>query len=175
MLRYWPFKKDYLLALISLLLVVAGYELAFKRTLDARGVNVQLREQLAQQHSAADEPAYTERKNTNLNSVIGLYHADTISYRSDAINTIALIAEKNNVKLDGAPVQDKSYRTEKYLFQKLTFSGDFFSLLKLLYQLQGANGTGMLRSCTFRSRERRDAPAGNKTILLDVLFEVIVK
>jgi hypothetical protein len=175
MLKYWPLKKVYLLVLLTVLLAVAGYELAFKQTLNARSLNGQLREQLAQQNNAVEQPGYTDRKNTNLDKIIGLYRADTVTYRSSAINTIAFLAEKNNVKFVSAPVQDKGYHTEKYILQKLTFSGDYFSLLKLLNQLQSASGTGIIRSCSFRVPDKRDALVNEKNILLDVFFEVVIK
>jgi hypothetical protein len=175
MLKYWPLKKVYLLVLGTVILAVASYKLAFKHTLDARSVNGQLREQLAQQNNATEQPGYIDRKNANLERIIGLYRADTVTYRSSAINAIAFLAEKNNVKFVSAPVQDKSYHTEKYILQKLTFSGDYFSLLKLLNQLQGANGTGMIRSCSFRVPARREMAPGDGKVLLDVFFEVIAK
>jgi hypothetical protein len=175
MLKYWPFKKVYLLVLGAVLLAVTGYELAFKHALDARSVNRQLREQLAQQNNATEQPGYTDRKNANLDRIIALYHADTVTYRSSAINATAFLAEKNNVKFVSAPVQDKDYHTDKYILQKLTFSGDYFSLLKLLNQLQGASGTGMIRSCSFRVPVRRDVPLDDGKVLLEVFFEVIVK
>jgi hypothetical protein len=174
MLKYWPFKKVYLLVLGTFLLAVAGYELAFKHTLDARNVNVQLTEQLAQQNNATEQPGYTDRKNANLDRIIGLYHADTVTYRSSAINAIAFLAEKNNVKFVSAPVQDKGYHTDKYILQKLTFSGDYFSLLKLLNQLQAANDIGMIRSCSFRVPARQDMVLANGKVLLDVFFEVVI-
>lgn len=174
MLKYWPFKKVYLLVLGTVLLVFTGYELAFKHTLDARNVNGQLREQLAQQNNATEQPGYTDRKNANLDRIIGLYHADTVTYRSSAINAIAFLAEKNNVKFVSAPVQDKGYHMDKYILQKLTFSGDYFSLLKLLNELHGANGTGMIRSCAFRVPSRQDMALANGKVLLDVFFEVVI-
>ncbi|MGF7073861.1 hypothetical protein [Mucilaginibacter sp. 3215] len=175
MLRYWPFKKVYLLVLGTVLLAAAGYGLAFKHTLHAKSLNKQLREQLAQQNNATEQPGYTDRKNANLDRIISLYRADTLTYRSSAINTIAFLAEKNNVKFVSAPLQDKNYHTEKYILQKLTFSGDYFSLLKLLNQLQQANGTGRIRSCSLRAPTRNEGTSDSRIILLDVLFEVIVK
>ncbi|WEA02080.1 hypothetical protein [Mucilaginibacter sp. SJ] len=175
MLKYWPFKKNYLLVLAAVVMAVASYELAIKHTLEARALNKQYKEQLMQQHSVTEQPGYTDRKNANLDRIIALYRADTLNYRSNAIGSIALLAERNNVRLVGAPVPDKSYRTEKYLLQKLTFSGDFFSLLRLLHQLPSANGIGMIRSCSFRVPSRGESSEGPKSILLDLVFEVVVK
>ncbi|QEM09148.1 hypothetical protein [Mucilaginibacter rubeus] len=175
MLKYWPFKKDYLLVLIIALMVTAGYKLAFKRTMEARSLNKEFKEQLKQQHSVADQPGYTERKDTNLARIIGLYRVDTVTFRNNAINSIALIAEKNNVKFISAPLQEKRYHTEKYMLQKLSFSGDFFSLLKLLNQLQAAKGTGMIRSCSFRVPSGRASPEVAKSVLLDIVFQVVIK
>jgi len=175
MLKYWPFKKDYLLVLVVVILALAGYKLAFRYTLEAQNLNKQFREQLAQQHNVTEQPGYTDRKNANLDRIINFYRVDTITYRSNAINTIALMADRNNVKFVNAPVPDKSYRTEKYMLQKLSFSGDFFSLLKLLNQLQAASGTGMIRSCTFRVPSRRDTPGAADGILLEVFLEIMLK
>ncbi|WP_121810192.1 hypothetical protein [Mucilaginibacter kameinonensis] len=173
MLNHWPFKKDYLLVLVVVILALAGYELAFRHTLEANDLNKQLQEQLAQQHNVADQPGYTDRKNANLDRIITLYRADTVTYRSNAINTIALMADRNQAKFVSAPGPDKNYRTETYMIQKLSFSGDFFSLLKLLNQLQAARGTGMLRSCSFRAPAKQDGPAAG--ILLDVFLEITIK
>ena len=173
MLKYWPFKQSYLLMLVCVILVFAGYRFAVKHTYDALLANKQLKSQLAPQNNVAEQPEYLERKNSNLNKIIELYRADTLTYRSDAISSISIIANKYNVRLINAPVQDKTYHTDKYFLQKLSFTGDYFSIIKLMRQLEATQGIGVMRSWAIKGPRTKTISEGQITV--ETIFEVATK
>lgn len=96
------------------------------------------------------QPGYLKRKNANLDSVIFHYQADTNSFRNNSISTISFISQKHGVKLSEVPIQDPSFRTERFIIQKMSFEGDFFSLTKTLNELQQTRGIGVIRGVSFR-------------------------
>ena len=173
MLKYWPFKHSYLLMLIGVILSFAGYRWAFTNTYHAWLTNKHFKEQIAKQNNVIDQPGYLERKKSNLNKIIELYHVDTLTYRSDAISTMSIIANKYNVRLISAPVQDKTYRTDKYFLQKLIFAGDFFSIIKLMRQLEATDGIGIMRSWAIKAPSTK--AIAERQITVDAIFEVVAK
>src|SRR4051812_19276275 len=138
MLKELPFKKQYLLIAGAIVLLLLSYQFAFKRTIEAWQINKNLKTQIAQSSDLSLQPAYLERKSNNLSKILNLYKTDTVAFRSNIISTISLIAEKEGVKLSDVPLQNALYRTDKYIIQKLSFEGGYFSLVKVLNALQNS-------------------------------------
>ncbi len=173
MLHKIPLKKDYLLALSTLLLLVISYQLAFKKTIEAWQIHKKLKSELAQSADLAVQPAYIERKNNNLSKVLGLYKADTVAFRNNTLNTIAAIAEKENVKLSAVPVQDPLFDHEKFTVQKLSFSGGYFALTKVFVQIEKTPGIGRIRSATYKILNPQQAGGSDRTLSLELYFEIV--
>jgi hypothetical protein len=66
------------------------------------------------------------------------------------------------------PIQDPSSNTEKFIMQKLTFEGDFFSLTKTINDLQKTKGIGVLRSVSYRLSTRAEGK-----LFADVYIEIL--
>lgn len=173
MLNQLPIKKEYLLVAATALLLLICYQLAFKRTLEAWQTNRQLKAQLAQAADLSYQPAYLERKNNNLARIIDCYQADTAAFRSNSISTIASIAEKEQVKLSEVPVQNPLYHTDRFIIQKLNFEGNFFTLAKMLNQLQALKGIGIVRSADYKTTENRSGPGSARKLMLEVYLETV--
>src|SRR5260370_37700569 len=109
MLKQLPFKKEYLLAAATMLLLLICYQLAFKKTIVAWQLNRGLKQKLAQSTDVSQQPEYQERKNANLGKLIDLYKADTTEFRSNILSNISAIAENENVKLTEVPTRDPLY------------------------------------------------------------------
>lgn len=172
MLKQLPFKKEYILYIGSILLLIVCYKLAFKETYEAWEINNKLKSQLQQNSDISYQPQYLERKYNNLNKVIDLYKTDTVSYRNNSISTISILAEKENIKLNAAPLQDPIYNTNKFIIQKLDFEGDFFSLTKVLDQLQQNNNIGFVRSLEYKLINNQGNDNAGK-LILEVYLEII--
>ena len=172
MLKQFPLKKEYLLIAASIVLLLLSYQLAFKKTIEAWQANKQLKAQITQASDLNYQPAYLERKNTNLSKIINLYKTDTISFRSIIISTISAIAEKENVKLSEVPVQDPLFHTDKFIIQKLNFEGGFFALTKVLNQLQATKNIGMLRSLDYKTVGVRSNSDETRKLVLEVYLEL---
>lgn len=168
-----PIKKDYVLIAGSLLMLFIGYGLAFRPTITAWQMHKQLNQQLEQSSDLSYQPQALERENVNLTQILARYKIDTATFRSTSISAIALLAERNQVKLDEIPISDPLYRTENFSIQKLSFEGRFFDLLKFLVQLQQQTGIGIVRSINFKTIELRQSANSSKKLVLEVYLESI--
>ncbi|SHL98138.1 hypothetical protein [Mucilaginibacter sp. OK098] len=173
MLKQLPVKKEYLFIASVIILLLISYQLAFKKTLEAWQINKQLKTQIAQASDLSIQPAYLERKNNNLSKIISTYKTDTITFRSNIINTISIIAEKEHVKLSEVPLADPLFHNDKFIIQKLSFEGDFFALTKVLNQLQAAKGVGVVRSISYKSIALNSKNDDVKKIVMGIYFEIL--
>lgn len=168
MLKQIPIKKEHLFIAGVILLILIGYQLAFKKTLEAWQTHKKLKDQLTLSSNLSYQPVFLKRKNANLDSVISHYRADTISFRDNSISTISIIAEKQNVKLSEVPLQNPAFNAEKFIIQKLTFEGDFFSLTRTVNDLQKTKGIGVIRSVSYRHSR-----AAEGKLFADVHMEIL--
>jgi len=173
MLKQLPFKKEYLLVAGTILLLLVSYQLAFKKTIEAWQIHKQLRAQLAQATDLSYQPGYPERKNSNLSKIIDHYKEDSVAFRSSSINTLASIAEKENVKLSEVPIQDPLFHADKFIIQKLNFEGDFFALTRVLHQLPAVSGIGFVRAATYKVTGRNINSDETKKLVLEVYLELV--
>lgn len=171
MLKYWPFKKDYLLVALAIFLAIVCYRFAIQNTLSAWRLNRELTGQLQESHDLSYQPGYLERKNKNLDRVLSLYVSDTTLFRSNTISVIAVLAEKNKVKLTGVPAQELFFHTEKSIMQRLSFEGDFFALISFLNQLESLDGVGIPKSVVFKT-ERKEIQLETNRLLMEVYMEI---
>ncbi|NOW98929.1 hypothetical protein [Mucilaginibacter sp. SG564] len=171
MWKYWPFRKDYLVYTGAVLLFFISYGLAFSRTLDEWHTYRELNQELAANNDLSYQPGYMERKSRNLERALALYHSDTASFRSNTLSQIAILAEKQHVRLTGVPAEQDIFHTDRAILQKLRFTGDFFSLNRFLYELESTRGIGLPRSVVYRT-DRKVAPAASGTPVLEVLLEI---
>ena len=156
----------------TFLFLIICYRFAFKNTIDEWHTHRQLREKLDQAGNLAYQPDYTQRKSHNLDKIIGLYKADTNLLRNNIINTIALIAEDDHVRLTAVPVQDMAYRTDIFIIARLDFEGDYFSLLKTANQLQKTKDIGMICSESWKVKHIRTSIADDKKLGLSVFLKI---
>lgn len=154
------------------MLLLLSYQLAFKNTITAWQTNSQLKKQLAQATDLSYQPDYLQRKNNNLNKVIELYRVDSNAFRNNSISKIAIIAEKENVKLSEVPLQDPFFHTEHLIIQKLELEGDYFSLIKTINNLQQTVGIGIIRSVTFTMVRGKSNIVADKKLVAEVCLEI---
>jgi hypothetical protein len=173
MLKKLPFKKEYLLAVGAIVLLLLCYQLAFKKTMEAWQLNHSLNLQLARSVDVSSEPQYQERKNNNLSKVIELYGADTSEFRSNIIGAITQIAEKEHVKVAAVPTRDPLFHSQQFLIQKLELEGDYFSLTKVFNLLNEARGIGVIRSATYKSGTVIPGNKRGEKLILELYFIII--
>jgi len=166
------FKKEYLLIAGAVLLLYGSYQLAFKKTIALIQVHHNLAAQLATASDLSDQPGYLERKNKNLDAIIGRYKMDSLSLRGNTIALISQIADREHVKLSEVPVEDPVYRNEHFIIQRLDFEGDYFALTKMLRQLEWANEIGVVRSITWKAVDKMPGNHAAKKLILQVCFEI---
>lgn len=172
MLKKLPIKNEYALLIGTLLLLVLGYQLAFKKTIEAWQLHKELTAKLSASQSLGGQPDYLERKNSNLTKLIKLYQADTTALRSNLINNITLLADRQNVKLAEVPAQDAGLSTAHFIIEKLDFEGDYFSLLKMSSLLQKQSTIGIIRSENWKVTGLRNNGDKIKKLVLEVCLEI---
>jgi len=171
MFERFPIQKKHLLVVGTLLMLLLCYQLSFKKTIAAWQMNKQLNAQFAQSINLSIQPAYLERKNLNLHKIINSYRIDTNAFRSNILSTISLMAEKENVKLSEIPIQDPLYNNQRFIYQKLSFEGNFFDLTKVLDELKKGKGIGMIRSIAYKAINLHEN-SGQK-LLLEIWVETV--
>lgn len=174
MLQKIPIKKEYLLIGGTILILCLSYLSAFRKTIEAWQLNKRLKSQLSQSAELTVQPAYLERKNHNLDIIINRYKIDTVQFRSNIINTIASVAEKQGIKLSEVPLQDPLFHTNKYIMQKLNFEGGYFALVKTLDQLQKTAGIGIVRSVSIKTILSRSAAGNSRKVIMEVYLEMVI-
>jgi len=144
-------KKAYLLIVGFLLMLLLCYELAFTPTKQAWQLHNSLSKRLVQASDASYQPGYLERKNRNLDKILILFKADTLNFRSNTLGRISEIAQEQGVKLTEVPTNDPNFQIAGFTFEKLSFEGDYFALVKTLNNLQQTKGIGQIRSVSINS------------------------
>ena len=130
-----------------------------------------LQTKLARSADLSYQPGHLECKSINIDKIISQYKADTTEFRSNIINIISSIAEKENVKLTEVPVQDVSYRTDHFMMEKLGFEGYYFSLARLAHDLQLTGNIGIARSEQWKMTIVNSSAKQSKKLVLEVYRE----
>lgn len=140
----------YLFAAAVILMIFVCYRFAFQNTIDAWQLNKQLKTQASQSTNNSYNPGYLQRKQANLSHIINNYAVDTVAYRQIMSDKIALVAENCNVRLSNLPItHDITIKDGSYLQQQVLLSGDYYSLLNFLHELETIKGLGAIRSVKF--------------------------
>lgn len=168
-----PFKKQYLLPVGIVIMLIACYQFAFKKTFVAWQLNRQLNKQVTISVDQSIQPLYLIRKNKNLSNILALYRTDTAGFRNTAINEIAEIAQKENVKLSDVPSTDPIYNADHAVIQKVELEGEYFSLERVLMALQKATDLGRIRSLTYQKIKLRTESEDKQRLYLNVFFESV--
>ncbi len=173
MLKNILVKKEYLLIVGSVLFLIICYRFAFRNTIDAWQLHSQLARQQASATSLSFQPDYLERKANNLNTIIGLYKADTALFRSNAISAVSELAEKNEIRLVEVPTQSPQFQTDLFHIQQLNFEGSYFGQVSFLSQLHSLRNAGVVRSLRFRLKKAQEGNVDAWKLNLEVYLQII--
>ena len=173
MLKNITFKREYLLIGGAVLLLIAAYCLAFRKTIEQWHVHTELEAKLDGSNNSAYQPDYLQRKNANLNKIIRLYQADTSVFRTNSVNAVSLIAQRNSTSLVNIPYQDTQPDTGKMITEEMTLAGNYFSLLKTSAGINNTRGIGWLRSMSIERLKLSDGTADTKKLKMELYVEII--
>jgi len=172
MLKNLIYKKDYWLIAGTILLLVICYQLAFKKTIQAYQNHNRLQAEISQVSDVSYEPGYLQRKATNMDRILERYRMDTLALRGNTLAQIAMVAEREDVKLSEVPVQDPSFNTTHFIIQKLEFEGNYPALLKTFNNLSSITNVGVPRSITIKTVSKSTSSREEKKTVMDVLMEI---
>ena len=174
MWRTYLTRFKYLPAALRLLLLLLCYQAAFRPTLEVFRQNRELTAQLDAANDIGSQPGYSERKLSNVSRLLGAYKADTTVFREGMINTLSVLAEKNNVRLTAVPLELPAVGLQQQILtQKLQIEGDYFALLRVLDQLQGTAGAGWVRSVSIGAGGNDRAPLRPGMVLMELTVTAI--
>ena len=166
-------KKEYLLLAGVLCFAIICYRFAISNTVEAWKLNNKLEKEVSVSQDLSYQPGYLERKDKNLDKVIGYYKADTSLLRSNMITGIALEAQRANVKLTDVPAQEQLFKTDTYILQQFNFEGDFFALSRFLDRLQLMEHAGVIKMASFKKIANRTSGATDERLVLKVYLQTI--
>jgi hypothetical protein len=173
MLKNIVFKKEYLLICGTIILLIASYRLAFRKTIEQWHLHSELKAKLANANNANYQPDYVQRKNSNLNKIIRLYKADTGLFRNNSVNTVSLIAQHNNASVVNIPLQDMQQDTGRIITEELTLNGNYFNLLKTATALQDAQGVGWMRAMSIGKLKAPNGLGESTKLKMELYVEII--
>lgn len=142
--------KAYRLLLLAILLFFVGIKLAFIPTWDEWRINNELKEKDKLINDVSYEPGYQIRKNIELSKAIARYEVDSTTWYSRSMQTIGLLAEKDDVHIIDIPARPAA-KTDSSGFsvRSLTLEGDFKALTRIYHQLSKEKGIGVIRSGSY--------------------------
>jgi len=173
MLKLTADKRKYIFPFLITASVIACYQFAFKRTLEASRINKYLAANVAHAADISYQPQYLERKNSNLDHIIALYKGDTVTFRDKVINDIALLAGSKNVKVTGVPVHLADLQPDGFFSQNLELQGSFFSLLEVINKLHALEGVGAIRQFSIKSTHRSGSQPSKSQLQLEITMIMI--
>lgn len=164
-------EKKYLIYVVVAGFSLICYQMAFKPTIEAWQSRSALKARILQSAGKSGQPDYLIRKKVNLDTLVARFKIDTGVFRTGVLNKIALIAQKQDVKLIDIPAPDPLSSAGPYLVQKLVMEGTYFALLKTLDGLRTAGQVGFIRSVSIRMPEK-DTPV-KQALAMTIYLEVI--
>ncbi|WP_316812820.1 hypothetical protein [Pedobacter heparinus] len=152
-----------LLIPMMLLLLLACYQLAFKKTWESYREYSLLKQQGQGTDRLSVSPIYTLARIQKVDELYLRFHVDTLAWKNTLWNNAAGLAQQHACMIHAyPPVKMLSYEQQQFYRQTIGFSGEFTSLLQLLRELSYLKNIGMLSGITYVKRPRE------KQLLLNV-------
>ncbi|MBB5440948.1 hypothetical protein HDC92_004652 [Pedobacter sp. AK017] len=159
---------DYTLVLklvipLMLLLLLASYQLAFKRTWESYRTYTLLKEQGLGTDRLSVSPVYTLARIKKVDELYRRFRVDTLAWKNTLWNSAAGLAQKYACTINAyPPVKTVLYNQQQFYRQAMGFNGEFGNLQQLLHELSYLKNIGMLSGITYVKKPRE------KQLLLNV-------
>ena len=141
---------------IILLLVMAAYQLAFKKTWESYQQYRELNQADQQADALSISPTYSASREQGITTLYTRYVVDTLKWKNQLWNQCAVLAQKYDCSVQGFP----EWRSVKYgksmlLQQEIVFAGDFHNLLRLQSAMDTIKNSGLTGGLSY-SRNARE-------------------
>nr|WP_121273818.1 hypothetical protein [Pedobacter schmidteae] len=151
---------------ILVLLLLASYQLAFKKTWQCYGEYVVLKEQGTSAAHLSVSPAYTEERIKKVDELYSRFDVDTLGWKNALWNHGAGLSQKYSVTIHAyPPVKTVVIGGEQFNKQSIGFTGGFENLLKLLHELSYLKNMGMLSGVSYVKKPRTEQVVLNIDLL----------
>lgn len=151
---------------IMVLLLLASYQLAFKKTWQCYQEYAVLKEQGASAAHLSVSPAYTQERIKKVDELYARFNVDTLTWKNALWNHGAGLAQKYNTTIHAyPPVKLVAVGGEQFSKQSIGFTGGFENLLKLLHELSYLKNIGMLSGISYIKKPRAEQVVLNIDLL----------
>jgi hypothetical protein len=151
---------------LALLLCLATYQLAFKKTLEIYQAYQELNGAEQSAEALTVSPAYSIKREAGIEKLYDRFQVDTLTWKNRLWNQCAVLSQRYDCAVQGFPVwRPVSYGGTVLLKQEVVFSGSFHKLLKLQYALDTTKHMGLIGGLSYL-RSQRDQQTTLKLQLL---------
>ena len=140
--------KNIIVAIGFLVVLILVYLLSFSRTIALNQENKRL---LNAEKNKGNLPLKIASLNKKIQRTDSLIEISQVNYQTRLMNTLGERTKARKVVLTS--IQEESFKQfegQPYETFKLTFQGDFINLVKLLQDIEGNFGLGIIQSIDFR-------------------------
>lgn len=142
---------------LMVLLLLASYYLAFKKTVTVYQSYALLKTQDLGSESLSVSPMYTMARIKQVDELYDRFKVDTLTWKNSLWNHGAGLSQKYGVAINAfPPVKAMVLQDLLCLQQRIGFNGDFASLLKLTKELSMMKYTGMIAGVKY-AKKNKDA------------------
>lgn len=162
---------DYTLVLklivpIMVLLLLAAYQLAFKKTWQSYREYNLLKAQGLNTENLSVSPIYTLARIKKVDELYSRFRVDTLGWKNALWNNGAGLSQKYACTINAyPPVKPVVFNGQQLYRQSIGFSGDFGNLLKLLHELSYMKNMGMLSGISYLKKPREEQVVLNVDLL----------
>ena len=169
-------KKNGLLLVAMVLVLLLSWNLAFRNTYNAFLTNQRLSVQAANPESLAYHSGYLQEKNALLDSIVQVYTADSAIWHNSFWMNVgkAVPSEGIRVIYQAEANRNAENISSGILQEQISFESDFRSLLVLLDTLDKQKETGYINSVSF-VRDKSKRTTDTEKLRMRVVFGVVGK
>lgn len=153
-------KLDYrklvkLMPLIFLLALLVLYQLALRETFKSYQDFKTMNQEFPGFSMLSISPTYTRSRSEKVNKQYDSFKVDVQNWKNNLWNNVTRLSQRYNCAVTGYPAFKQSNLSQTLLYkQEVIFSGGFFDLLKLIFELERIKGIGKLSTISFFKKER---------------------
>ena len=169
--------KNYLLLVATTILLIASWQLAFKKTVDAITLNHKLSTQSEDKANLTFNPEYLNQKSQTLDRVLKKYTLDSVEWADDFWLNTSRIAATKDIRIDFHPDGLKNLSPDSASVisrQTISFEGDYKNLVVLLDSVQKTDKVGFITSSVFKKDDKRMQTEPAK-LTLQLIFSIVQK
>lgn len=168
-------KKNYILLAITGILIIASWQLALEKTVDAIALNKELDSGSEDQGKLAFNPTYLKQKQQLLEDVLKKYTINQAEWTENFWFKISRVAAANDIGVYFHPQDLQGLEPDSSSVisrQHIAFEGSFKNMLSFLDSIQKTEQMGYITSAVFKKEVNRQQ-VGQEKLRLEMVFSIV--